>query len=224
MSGTRGDSGAPQAGAVEAGAIAGLAGLAAFLTLHHLLILPIWQMAPLGAFLAAGGGAAAGAAYGELRSHLPGAPWTPVVVVLGAALILGPAIVAGELTGPIYAMAPTGGHLLVPAGDAIVAFVGGLLATATLAGAVLGAVVGRTRSAAVRTAVAGFALALGPGHNIPMLGATAAVPRELAILAVVVLVSAITLVASQALLGRRPTRSTPPTGRAAAGPWPAGRR
>lgn len=193
-------------GSIEAGAIAGIAGLAVFLVLHHAWIAPIWFVAPVGVVVAAGAGAALGAAYVELWPRLPGRPWTALWVMAVASAVLAPAFVMAELRGPIYAIGPDGdGTLLVPGSDAVIAFVG-LLASATLIGGLLGAVIGRTRRAAVATALTGFALAVGPGHNIPLLGGTPAVTTELVILLVVAGVASLVLVATDRLLAPSMTR------------------
>jgi len=186
----------------ESGAIAGIAGLVVFLALHQLWIVPIWFIAPVGSAMAAAGGVAVAAAYVDLLPHLPRRPWTSLAVLAGVATMLVPSIVLAELRGPIYDMASDGeGALLVP--DAVTAFVVGHLATATLAGAILGGLVGRTRRATGASALAGFALALGPGHNIPLLGGTSGTRRELAILAAVAVVASVVLVESHALVARR---------------------
>jgi hypothetical protein len=183
--------------------VAGLAGLVVFLTLHHAWIMPIWFIAPVGALMAGGGGAAVGAAYADLRPRLPGRPWTAVVVIGLVVTVLAPSIVIGELTGPMYAIAPDGGELLVPVPVAVTAFVGGLLATTTLTAAAFGALLSRSRDATVSMALAGMALALGPGHNIPLLGGSPATTKELTILAAVVVVAAVVLVEAEAILERR---------------------
>ena len=188
----------------ESGALAGIAGLVVFLTLHHLWIVPIWFIAPVGTAMATAGGVAVAAAYVDLLPHLPRRPWTSLAVLAGVAMVLVPSIVLAELRGPTYDMASDGkSELLVPVPDAVAAFVLGHLATATLAGAILGGLVGRTRRATAASALAGFALALGPGHNIPLLGGTSATTRELAILAAVAVVASVVLVESHALLARR---------------------
>jgi hypothetical protein len=189
---------------IEAGAIAGIAGFVAFLVLHHVWIAPIWFIAPVGAVMATVGGAAVGVAYFELLPSLPRWPWTALSVMAVVAAILAPAMVVAEIRGPIYAIGPGGqATLLVPTVDAVVAFGVGLLATATLTGALLGALLGRSRSAAARTALAGFALALGPGHNIPFLGGTSSTTKELAILVAVAAVASFALVESHSLLAGR---------------------
>jgi hypothetical protein len=60
-------------------------------------------------------------------------------------------------------------------------FVGELLATATIVGGLIGRWLGHTRRPALATGVAGFVFALGPGHNIPLIGGTPGVGKELAI-------------------------------------------
>ena len=47
-----------------------------------------------------------------------------------------------------------------------------------------------TRQAALSTAVAGFVFALGPGHNIPLLGNTRVVGKGIVLLLAITMVSA----------------------------------
>jgi hypothetical protein len=96
-----------------------------------------------------------------------------------------------------------GGTLLVPGEEAVVRVVLGLLGTAVVAGAVLGWLLTRSGRTAARLAAAGLFLALGPGHNIPMLGGTPAVGKEFVILATVVGVASLVLVEGNARLVRR---------------------
>lgn len=195
-----------RAASVRAGVLAGLAGLATFLLIHHFWIVPIWFIAPAGALVAAAGGAAAGAAYAELLPHLPRRPWTPIVVIGVVGIVLLPAFVIAEVRGPIFAMGGKGGGtLLVPGAEAAADVVVGLLGTATVAGAGLGWLIARSRRAAGTTALAAFAFALGPGHNIPLLGGTPAVAKELIILAVVVAVASVVLVEAHASMVRLPS-------------------
>jgi ABC-type Co2+ transport system permease subunit len=98
------------------------------------------------------------------------------------------------------------GILLVPRSEAVAMFTGGLLATATAAGALIGARVGRSRRAAVLTALAAMGIAVGPGHNIPLLGGTPATPKQLAILAIVLGVASVVQVEAAAWLSRRGQR------------------
>lgn len=189
--------------AAAAGVFAGLVGFATFLVLHHLWIVPIWFIAPVGTVMAAIGGAAVGAAYAELLPGLPRRPWTSLSVGAGVAVVLLPSVVIAQVHGPIYAIGSSGeGTLLVSAPQAAVEIVFGLLLAATLAGAGVGWIVSRRRSAARWTALAGFAFAAGPGHNIPLLGGTPAVGTELAILALVVGIASIVLVEGHARRAR----------------------
>jgi len=188
---------------VRAGVLAGIAGFATFLLIHHVWIVPIWFIAPAGALVAAAGGAAVGAAYAELLTHLPRRPWTAVALIVVIGVVLLPAFVIAELRGPIFAMqGDGGGTLLVPDAEAAADVVVGLLGTATVAAAGLGWLIAGSRRAAGTTALAAFAFALGPGHNIPLLGGTPAVAKELVILAAVVAVASVVLVEAHAWLVR----------------------
>jgi len=158
--------------ALIAGVVAGLAGLLVFLVLHALWIVPIWFILPIGLVLAAGGGLAIGWAYAELHHRLPRRPWTSLTVVGVSGLILMPAFVLAELQAPVFVVTPTGPVQTVATSFIVARFVGELLATASIVGGLVGAWLGRTRRAALATAVAGFVYALGPGHNIPFLGGT----------------------------------------------------
>jgi hypothetical protein len=105
--------------------------------------------------------------------------------VVGVVLL--PAFVIAELRGPIFAMdGDGGGTLLVPGAEAAADVVVGLLGTATIVGGGLGWLTAGSRRAAGTTVLAALAFALGPGHNIPLLGGTSAVAKELVILAAVV--------------------------------------
>lgn len=198
-------SGGSREAAVRAGALAGIAGLAVFLAIHAVWIEPIWFIAPVGLVLAVAGGGSIGAAYAVLLPRLPRRPWTAPAVVASVAIVLLPAFVVGELLGPVYSTRPeSAGALLISEPEALAIFVVGLLGTATGVGAALGWLVGRTRRAAGTMALAALVFALGPGHNIPLLGATPAVAKELVILAAVVGVSAAVLVEGHAWLARHP--------------------
>ena len=199
-----------RSGSIEAGAAAGIAGLIVFFVLHQLWIVPIWFIAPAGAVIALAGGAAVGAAYGELRPRLPRRPFTVVAVIALVAVVLAPSVVIAELRGPIYAMDGEGGTLLVPSSQAVADFVLGLLGTASLMGGLIGWLIGRSRRAAGKLALAAFALALGPGHNIPLLGGTGAAGEEVVILAAVTGVASIVLVEGAAWrIGDVHPRATP---------------
>ena len=185
---------------MRAGIVAGLAGITTFLLIHQLWIVPIWFIAPVGAALAAAGGAAVGAAYADLVPHLPRRPWRDVAVIIVFGFVLLPAVIVAELRGPIYAM---DGTLLVSGEEAVVDVVVGLMVTAAIAGASLGWLITRDRRAAGSMAIAALALALGPGHNIPLLGGTSVVAKELVIVGTVVAVAAVVLVEVHAWLTHR---------------------
>ena len=186
-----------------AGAVAGVAGLLAFLVLHALWIVPIWFILPAGLLVAGGGGLAVGWAYAELLQRLPRRPWTAPAVVGLMSVILLPAFVLAELRAPLFDVTPMGAVQTVSTPMIVIHFVGELLATATLVGGLAGRWLGRTRQAGVATALAGFIIALGPGHNIPFIGGTSGLGKELALLAAVIVVAALVLVEGHAWLAAR---------------------
>jgi hypothetical protein len=187
--------------ALIAGVLAGITGLLAFLIVHALWIVPIWFILPIGLLIAGGGGLAVGWSYAELRERLPKRPWTALAIVLLISVILLPALLLAELRQPMFAVSPAGVvNLAIGVPEAVIRFIGELLLTATLTGGLLGWWLGRTRRAAGATAVAGFVFALGPGHNIPFIGGTSGVGKEVAIMAVIIVVSALVLVEGYAWL------------------------
>lgn len=190
-----------------AGILAGIAGLLIFLIIHHLWIMPIWFILPLGLMIAATGGLAVGWAYGELLPHLPPRPWTALAVMALIWAILLPSIIVAELRQPLFIMTGDSAILAVSIGRASLIFILELLVTSILMGAALGWLIGRTRRAALATALAGLIFALGPGHNIPLIGGGGArfVGKELVIMMAIIAVSALVLVEGQARLGRAPT-------------------
>jgi hypothetical protein len=191
--------------ALVAGVLAGLAGLLAFLVAHHLWIRPIWFILPLGLLVAAGGGLLAGWAYAELRPRLPRQPWTSLAWAALVGLPLLPAVALAELRPPVFVEAAGGAVLTVSVARVLFIFLVELLLAAAVVGALTGWLVGRTRRAALAMALAGLVFALGPGHNVPFLGSTAAAGKGLALLALVVVVAAVVQVeAHRGLLPRWP--------------------
>jgi hypothetical protein len=190
----------------SAGVLAGIAGLLAFLVIHALWIVPIWFILPFGLLVASTGGLVVGWAYAELRWRLPRRPWTVLAVVGVIAVILLPAFVLAELQAPVFTVTPAGPVQTVATSIIVARFVGELLATATIVGGLVGWWLGRTRRAALATAVAGFVFALGPGHNIPFIGGTSGAAKELAIISAVTLVSALVLVEVHTWLAVRERR------------------
>lgn len=182
-----------------AGVCAGVAGLSAFLVIHHFGIMPIWFIAPIGLVIASLGGLAVGWSYAEIHAALPPRPWTFLAVVAVISVILAPSILLAQLRSPLI---DTTTSTILPQGSvrAIVHYVFELIVTATLMGAVVGWLLGHSRQAAFATAVAGLVFALGPGHNIPALGNTPAVGKGLLLLLAITLVSAFVLVEVSARL------------------------
>jgi len=78
-----------------------------------------------------------------------------------------------------------------------------LLLTATLMGALAGWWLGHSGRATFATGLAGFIFALGPGHNIPLLGSTSAAGKGVVLLVLIIIVSAVVLVEGQAALARQ---------------------
>jgi hypothetical protein len=180
--------------ALAAGALSGVAGLIVFLVIHAMWIAPIWFILPPGLVLAGAGGLAAGWAYTELLPGLPARPWTALALMGLIWLTLAPALGLAELREPLFNVTPGGGVLAVTVPVAAARFVLELLVTAALAGGAAGWLVGRTPQAALATAAAGVLFALGPGHNIPFIGGTNGVGKELAIMGAIIAVSAVALV------------------------------
>lgn len=192
-----------------AGVFAGLAGLLTFLVIHHLWITPIWFILPLGLAIAAAGGLAVGWAYAELQHRLPQRPWSVLAVIALIAAMLSPAMLLAELRQPLFTVSAAGvANLAIGIPEAVFRFIAELLLTASVTGALIGWWLGRTRRAAVATGLAGFIFALGPGHNIPFIGGTPGVAKELTIMSAVVFASSIVLVEAHARLAA-PGRTNP---------------
>lgn len=185
-----------------AGILSGIAGLLVFLVIHHLWIVPIWFILPIGLVIAAAGGATAGWAYDELLPHLPSRPWTSLALLALIWTVLLPGLVLAELRPPLFDVSGGDAVLAVSVGRATLAFIVELLLTAALTGALAGWLIGGSTRAALATGLAALIFALGPGHNIPLIGGTAGVAKELAIMTAIILVSALVLVESHALLTR----------------------
>jgi hypothetical protein len=184
-----------------AGVLASLAGLLVFLVIHHFWILPIWFILPPDLVIAALGGLAVGWSYHEIRIGLPPRPWTAPSIILLIAIILAPSIILTQLRPPLINVVT----LAIPPGEGprvALLFLLELVLTSMIIGATAGWFFGRTPMAALSTAIAGVAFALGPGHNIPLLGNTLGVGKGLVLLAAIVLVSAFVLVESVFYLSR----------------------
>jgi hypothetical protein len=187
---------------LAAGVLSGVAGLLAFLAIHHLWIVPIWFILLPGLIVAALGGLAIGWAYSEVRAGLPSRPWTHVSFLCLVSVTLAPAIVLAELRPALFDA--TTGDLAPGTSVSRVAghFAGELLFSATIVGGLAGRHLGKTRRAAIATALAGFVFALGPGHNIPLLAGTPGAGKGAILLIAVIAVSTIVLVESESWLAR----------------------
>ena len=189
--------------ALLAGLLSGVAGLLTFLTIHHFWIKPIWFMLSPGLLIAALGGLAVGWSYSEIHGGLPARPWTALAMFALISLILAPAILLAQLRPPPLNIS-TGAIIDGSSTGVVIARVAvELLLTATVVGGLLGWWLGRTPLAALATALAGFVFALGPGHNIPLLGNTPVVGKGIILLVAIIAISAIVLVESEAWLAQR---------------------
>lgn len=188
--------------ALVAGVLSGIAGLMVFLVYHHIRILPIWFILPVGLIIAALGGLAVGWSYAEILPRLPARPWSWLAVFLLVGAILTPAILLAQLRPPVVDVNTGTLAAGFSIGDVVARFVIDLLLTATIVGGLVGWWLGRTRQAALATALAGFIFALGPGHNIPFLGNTPGAGNGILLLGCIISVAAIVLVESQAWLAR----------------------
>ena len=182
--------------------LAGTASLLVFLVLHHLWITPIWFILPLGLVIAVIGGLAVGWAYGELLPGLPARPWTIFVWVALIGLTLLPSIVLAQLSPPLFTGTGENVTPTISVEQAVIIFVRNLLFTATVIGGLGGWLIGRTKRAALATALAGFVFALGPGHNVPFLGNQPATGKGVILLIAIVLAASIVLVEGHAALIR----------------------
>jgi hypothetical protein len=185
-----------------AGVSAGVVGLLVFLVIHHLWIKPIWFILPIGLVIAAAGGLAVGWAYSELLPSLPGRPWTIFAWVALIAVTLAPAVVIAQLRPPLFTGAGMNVIANVSVAQAAVIFVRDLLLPAAGIGGLSGWLIGRTKRAALVTALAGFVFALGPGHNVPFLGNQPATGKGIVLLIAIVLAASVVLVEGHAVLRR----------------------
>jgi hypothetical protein len=188
--------------ALFAGALSGVAGLLVFLIAHHFWIMPIWFILLPGLAIASLGGLSIGWAYSELHHRLPARPWRHLAWAGLVTLTLAPSIALAEL-GPSLFDADTGD--LRPGNDLLTVatrFATELLLPAATVGALAGWYLAGRRAAWI-TGLAGVVFALGPGHNIPLLGGTAGAANGAILLASIVVVSTFVLVETHARLSRR---------------------
>jgi len=178
-----------------AGILSGVAGLLVFLTIHHFWIMPIWFILPAGLLIAGLGGLAVGWAYSEVQPGLPPRPWKALAMFGLIGAILAPALILAQILPPVVDVAA---RKLVGSTGELIARFALLFVSATVVGALCGWLLARTWRGAVAMATAGLVFALGPGHNIPFLGNTPVVGKELVLLAAIALTSSVVLVETSA--------------------------
>jgi hypothetical protein len=154
---------------------------------------------PIGLVIAIPGGLAIGWAYCDLLPRLPGRPWTIFAWVSLIGFTLAPAVIIAQLRQPLF----SGTGMNVSIAQAVVIFVRDLLLPAAGIGGLAGWLIGRTKRAALTTALAGFVFALGPGHNIPFLGNQPATGKGILLLIAIVIAASIALVEVHAVLRKR---------------------
>src|SRR5579859_4298901 len=190
--------------ALIAGAISGEVGLLVFLTIHYFWIVPIWFILPVGAPFACIGGLVVGWSYAEIRQRFPAARWHILAGFGIMAATLAPAIVLAQILPPVVDV--RAGRLVGTTNELIVRFVFALFVPAILVGVLEGWALLRTRRGATAMALAGLVLAIGPGHNIPFLGNTPAVGKEIPLLTAIGLASSVALATAYGLLERYQAR------------------
>jgi hypothetical protein len=187
---------------LDAGLLPSIARLFTFLAIHHFWIKPIWFILPPGIVMAGLGGLAVGWSYEEIHEGLPPHPWTFIGVMLLIGAVLAPSIILAQLREPILDLEsfsiPPGAT-----GRVIRSFVLELVLTAILVGGAAGWALDHSWRASAATGLAGLTFALGPGHNIPLLGNTPAASKGLLLLLSIVPVSSVVLVESSLWLARR---------------------
>jgi hypothetical protein len=155
--------------AALAGAAAGLLGALVFATLHAIIIVPIWDRMTVGLVFGTGAGAAAGWAFGELRT----APSPRAGFVFGAWLFAS-TIPVTLVAAVLRATGFMEQHRAVA--DALAAVL------AILGGAAIGWLRGHRLRAAVSMAVAALCLTLAMGGPVPMLRGARATGIYIAVL------------------------------------------
>jgi hypothetical protein len=115
-------------------------------------------------------------------------------------LTLVPAVVLAQLRPPVFSGTSSDATATITVAQGVIIFIRDLLLPAAAVGGLAGWLIGRTRRAAMATALAGFVFALGPGHNIPFLGNTPATGKGIILLIVIIFVASIVLVEGHAAL------------------------
>jgi hypothetical protein len=108
--------------------------------------------------------------------------------------------VLAQIRQPVFTGSDIDATATITVALGVVILLRDLLLTATVTGGLAGWLIGRTRRAAMATALAGFVFALGPGHNIPFLGNTPATGKGILLLLAVIFSASAALVEAQAAL------------------------
>lgn len=195
----------PELGAaLVSGAAAGVVGFAAFVVIHALWIVPIWDIVPFGLAWGGLGGITIGWTYDVHRIRLPARPAGRVAVVFASAtLVLAPGLLLLLLPPPSAGGSNPSIAVLVVAGIA-----GLLLLTTPLIAAMLGALLGRSARAAVATGLAAFIFLSGIGHNIPVFGFGWRGIKMWTIMLTVTAIASVTLVVVETWISTRLRRNT----------------
>lgn len=157
------------------GVAAGVVGLAVFLGLHAVWIVPIWSVTALGSFIAIVGGATVSWAYLHVEPRLPdGLAGRWLAVAGGAVLVLTPSLVVAWVGEPYFTVVDGVREPTADVAAIAVRFVVEFLVVTVLAGALVGWLVTRSRRGTLAVAAAALAFALGPGHNLPFFHVVAA--------------------------------------------------
>jgi hypothetical protein len=185
--------------ALLGGAAAGVVGYAAFLVIHAVWIVPIWDAAPGGFPFAVFAGVAVGWAYDVYHMRLPARPIRRAAGVFACASF---ALAPGLLLLPLPPPDPGGSNpsIIVVGVAGIAVF---LLLAMPLIAATLGAVFGRSLRAAVAIALAAFTLIISLGHNIPTFGFGWHGVKMWTIMLTVNAIAAVTLIVVDTWISRR---------------------
>jgi hypothetical protein len=173
---------APVASSVYAGIAASVASLLVFLVVHHLWIKPIWFIALPGLLIAGLGGAGIGWAYSFIAHAMPDRPWSWLAMLALMLAVLLPGALLSLTHGPLFDLKTAS----IPPGEGgrvALRFALELVVPAMIVGAALGAWLGGSTKSALAMSLAALALALGPGHNVPMFGTNPAAVKGFVLLA-----------------------------------------
>ena len=155
---------------IALGIMSGIVCLVVFLTIHAIWIVPIWNVALIGVFIAGGGGALSARCCLVVHRLMPVRPLSWFVIFGMVAIPLAPCIILATVLPPL--LESENGQIVHPIN--VPWLVGGffvnLLIPAAVVGAAMGWRIARRRSAVALFAGMGLLMAVGPGHNLPLFG------------------------------------------------------